>query len=293
MTFIRDTGEISDGSYIIDAKSWGIEKQNAVYFIKDEKTVLIDTGTRADARKINKYITEKLNCEKIDYIIITHSHLDHVGGLSYFIKKHNRVEILFSKKSSHLLTELKKLISKNNYEVKIRQVEEGDLLTIGEDHQLKILDTPGHSPDHISILDLKTRYLYVGDSAGAYHIGKRFSRPTAYAPDFEYKKYLNTMKRYLTMELNGIGIASYGFVKGPDYKAVLELGFEIFNKWFETIKDCYFKGLNLDAIYEVMIKKFGKSPGEIEENRPEHWIKRFLIASISGFIEFIENNMQK
>ena len=290
MTFIRETGKILTNSYIIDAQSWGIKYQNAVYFIMDKKNVLIDTGTSSDTRKINNYIKNNLHCSSIDYIIITHNHLDHSGGLRYFLKKYNNIKIILSEKSKVLIEDINNLIKNKEYKSQIITVKEGDKLTLNLDHELQILDTPGHAPDHISILDLKNKFIFVGDSAGAYHIGKNFCRPTAYAPDFEYIKYLKTLKRFIAMDINGIGIASYGFVMGYQCKKLLKFGLDIFIQWFNLVKKYYNEGLEIDEISTKILKKFGRSPGEIKENRPESWIKQFLFASIQGFIGSIKKN---
>jgi glyoxylase-like metal-dependent hydrolase (beta-lactamase superfamily II) len=287
--YIRDSGKISEDSYIIDAKSFGIEKQNAVYFIQGDKySVLIDTGTQSDARTINKYIIKQINCSKIDMIIVTHSHLDHAGGIPYFIRKYNDIKVVLSEKAMELREQIQKYIDKRELEAQIIPVKEGDTFKIGLEHELMILDTPGHSMDHISIFDEKSKYLYVGDAIGAFHIGEKFCRPTAYFPNFEFTDYLNTLQRVLDLEINGVGIASYGFVKGKDSKDLIKFGHDTFIQWYETIKQLYYDNLEIDAIFYRIIEKFGKSPGEIRENRPEEWIKRFLISSIKGFIEYIK-----
>ncbi|MBD3229578.1 MAG: MBL fold metallo-hydrolase [Candidatus Lokiarchaeota archaeon] len=289
MTYIRESREISDNSYLIDAESFGIKKQNAVYFIQgSEKNVLIDTGTRSDARKIKKYIIEEIGAKKIDFIIITHGHMDHSGGLPNFLKKFGSIKVFISEKSVPLIKTTKEYIQKKGLDSYVETVKEGDKLIIGDKRELKIMDTPGHSPDHISVLDSKTKYIYVGDSAGAYHIGKRFCRPTAYAPDFQYFAYLNTLKRFINLDMNGVGIASFGFVKGEDSKIILKFGLETFKDWYDTIKECYNEGLEIDDIFIKILNKFGKSPGEKKENRPIKWIKRFLMASIQGFIDSIK-----
>lgn len=45
----------------------------------DGKTMLIDTGNRADGPLIADYLDE-LNIETVDYFVLTHPHEDHIGG---------------------------------------------------------------------------------------------------------------------------------------------------------------------------------------------------------------------
>lgn len=55
-------------------------------FIKlpNEETILIDAGVKNSAENIKKYITSQA-CYKIDYLVATHPHADHIGGMAYVI----------------------------------------------------------------------------------------------------------------------------------------------------------------------------------------------------------------
>jgi glyoxylase-like metal-dependent hydrolase (beta-lactamase superfamily II) len=48
---------------------------------------------------------------------------------------------------------------------KIRGIEEGDVLTMG-DFAFEVVHTPGHSPGHISLFDRRSRILFPGDLVG-------------------------------------------------------------------------------------------------------------------------------
>lgn len=65
---------------------------DASLVICDGKTMLIDGGNVGDSSLIVSYL-EKLEIEKLDYIVCTHAHEDHVGGLSGPLNKFEVVNV--------------------------------------------------------------------------------------------------------------------------------------------------------------------------------------------------------
>ena len=143
------------------------------------KNILFDTGNALEAAKnpekhwgdiINTYypIMKKeefvvnqlksigIMAEDIDYVILSHLHLDHAGGVGAFpnaeyITHKKEVEWAFnpecSQKSAYIMQDIDKDIKWFQLENKF---EEGyDLF---EDDVIKIYPTPGHTPGHISVL---------------------------------------------------------------------------------------------------------------------------------------------
>ena len=56
----------------------------------NKKNLLIDTGPKSDKKKLIAYLS-KINIDKLDYIIATHPHEDHIGNMSNVIDNYNVV----------------------------------------------------------------------------------------------------------------------------------------------------------------------------------------------------------
>lgn len=71
-------------------------KGNVTYIETENYKILIDFG------RSYKYIKEKLeeinkDISDINYLLLTHTHIDHIAGLKQFIKKHNIIVVLGEK----------------------------------------------------------------------------------------------------------------------------------------------------------------------------------------------------
>ena len=88
-------------------------------------------------RDVDQYIREaEANGQKIKYVIETHSHADFVSGHIELAEK-TGAEIVFGQRA--------------NTEFPTHKVKEGDEMTVGK-IKLKFLETPGHTPEGITIL---------------------------------------------------------------------------------------------------------------------------------------------
>lgn len=106
---------------------------HASYYIGSEK----EAAVVDPQRDIKQYLDEaEANGQKIKYVIETHSHADFVSGHIELAEK-TGAEIVFGQKA---MTEFPTL-----------KVKDGDELTVGK-VKLKFLETPGHTPDGITIL---------------------------------------------------------------------------------------------------------------------------------------------
>jgi glyoxylase-like metal-dependent hydrolase (beta-lactamase superfamily II) len=135
------------------------------YLIHREKTVLIDPGHSRHVERLFRQMEEDgISSEKIDVILVTHSHPDHFEGLEAFLDK--PVKIAMSREEERYLLESGKLL----FEMmggplpKFRidfYLKEGEL-HLGKEI-LNIYSTPGHSPGSLSIYWPERKILFTGD----------------------------------------------------------------------------------------------------------------------------------
>ncbi len=108
--------------------------RNFAYLIGDEKTALAAVVDPAGAVERILSLAQD-NGLRIIYVINTHSHSDHISG-SRELADATGAKIVMHKKAGAM---------------KHLAVEDGDVISVGE-LKIKIMYTPGHSPDAISLL---------------------------------------------------------------------------------------------------------------------------------------------
>ena len=94
--------EIAAGVYLISAG-----RSNS-YLLVDDDLTLVDTGMPGDGDRIIDSIKKiGRRCEELNYILITHAHMDHMGSVAA-IKKVSGAQIVASSKEAEYIEGLKK-----------------------------------------------------------------------------------------------------------------------------------------------------------------------------------------
>jgi len=139
--------------------------QNCTLFIceKSNKAVVIDPG--GDVSQVIELLDELgLNLEKI---LLTHGHLDHVGGVAELIERYQvpiegpHIADKFWIDALDQQCQMFGFSPVNDFSVN-RWLEHNDTVTFGE-QVLQVFHCPGHTPGHVVFFHEPTKLLQVGD----------------------------------------------------------------------------------------------------------------------------------
>ncbi|MDR7856423.1 MBL fold metallo-hydrolase [Tissierella sp.] len=149
----------------------GIYAANCYIIFSDniKEGIIVDPG--GDADEILSYIRE--NDIKIKYIILTHGHGDHIGGVAK-LKDELKVPVMIHEADRDMLVDGSKNLSSVMAMGSIaiepdRLIKDGDCIAFG-DLEAKIIHTPGHTQGGICIMVEDN--IITGDTLFAGSIGR-------------------------------------------------------------------------------------------------------------------------
>lgn len=138
------------------------------YLIECSIPILIDTGTGWDISRTLETIGRIVDPKRIETIILTHRHLDHVGGAEELSRIFGSV-LYASVDDSPPLIQVDqvstgaRLFGKSFHPLPVRVLNYGAVINLG-DGELDIIHTPGHTIGSISLLERNTKSLFSGDT---------------------------------------------------------------------------------------------------------------------------------
>jgi glyoxylase-like metal-dependent hydrolase (beta-lactamase superfamily II) len=214
--------------YRLDVPMFGTTAVNSPYLVDGPEPTLIDTGTADGVDAVlDGFETLDLDPADVAYLVPTHAHLDHAGGLGPLAEacEHatvvchaNAVEYLTDpERLDHLAASVERALGMPDPygeptpvdRDRCLVVDGGETLALG-DRTLEFVDAPGHAPHQFCVYDHRTAVLFAADANGM-HFAESGQRPTTPPPDFDLETALDTVDRLREFEPETVLYPHFGW----------------------------------------------------------------------------------
>ncbi|MFQ6121940.1 MAG: MBL fold metallo-hydrolase [Dehalococcoidales bacterium] len=296
-----DIKEVAKNIYMIDDQLFSVPEWGSVYLIDEEKKALIDTGPTTSVNIVLDGIKQVgVRLEDIDYIIVTHIHLDHVGSAGVLIKEMPGAQVLVHRKGARHLMNPTKLISSvievlgedamvKHGEVvpietnRVKSVYEGDVLKLSAEQVLRFIDAPGHAPHELCVYESRNNGLFVGDAAGMFING--ILLPDTPPPNFNLELYISTLKRLIKLKATMIYFAHFGV--SNKVQENLQLAMDKVQVWYDIVTETV-KGNRFDAALERIMAQVCAELEPIKEKEPlyQYVTEVAMPLNVAGYLKY-------
>ena len=141
---------------------------DSILIVNQGKTMLIDASTNEMGDTVVKYLQD-LGISKIDYLVGTHPHEDHIGGFDNVIKNFDIGTIYMPKKSANTKTFEEVLDAIKAKKLKVTAPAIGDKFTVGDAscEVMSINNTAEDANECSIVIQMEcngVKYLFTGDA---------------------------------------------------------------------------------------------------------------------------------
>lgn len=283
--------EMGNDVWLIDLFEQNRPFRTGAYLIEDEKLTLIETGSALSHDVLISGLAARgYTPSDLDYVIVTHVHLDHAGGAGHLMEKAQNAKLVVHPRGARHMIDPTKLWEGTRmvYQDKITEyfgsikpvskeqiliMEHGEKLDIGN-RTLTFFDSPGHAKHHFTILDPVSNALFAGDAMGVrYHRqftnwDFEFIMPSSSPVDFDPEAVHKTLAFLEEQPFKWVYHAHFG--RSLKEEAITHTN-RVTDEFAKLIADHYHPGITGPEFENALrawvirdLKQRGLQPGKIE-----------------------------
>ncbi len=192
-----------------------------------QEKFLVDVGPKASVDQLVQGL-ESLKVEKLDFIFLTHIHIDHAGGAGILLERFPEARVICHESGISHLAHPQKLWEGSKKVLGDLALKYGEITPVPEPRMItpdafkrdgfQVIRTPGHAAHHLSLLFRD--YLFAGEAGGVYiDLKNRYYLRPATPPKFILEEAVGSVDRLLEAGPREICYAHFGI--HPDAKGML------------------------------------------------------------------------
>lgn len=262
-----------------------------------DPNVVIDVGPSASIGRLMDSLLG-MGMERVDYVLLTHIHLDHAGGIGEFLDRFPMAKVLCHQKGLPHLVSPSRLWEASRKTLGELALSYGPPTPVKEERciphteadipGLRVIETPGHAAHHLSFLFQD--HLFAGEAAGVHYGRWNYLRPAAPPPYF-IEDGLASIDRLHALGDLPICYAHTG--KYPSSRSMLERERAQILRWKEIIER-EIENPGEDILTRCVRRVFELDPDlkgiermDVEDEKKE----RFYVSNaVRGFLGFLSPN---
>jgi|WetSurMetagenome_2_1015567.scaffolds.fasta_scaffold06870_5 glyoxylase-like metal-dependent hydrolase (beta-lactamase superfamily II) len=206
--------------------------------IENGHAVFIDTGTTKTLPRLLKTLQlKKIPLKNVDFVIVTHVHLDHAGGAGSLMQRCPNAQLVVHPRGARHLIDPSRLIAatmevygeKQTLDLygELPPIESSRIIQASDEleldfqgRSLTFWDTPGHANHHFCILDEKSKAIFTGDTYGLSYRefdtdNGIFIFPTTTPTQFDPGALQASMKRLVSYQPEKMYLTHFGEISHP------------------------------------------------------------------------------
>jgi glyoxylase-like metal-dependent hydrolase (beta-lactamase superfamily II) len=231
--------DYQNGIYAFDA-GYVRHQLAAVHLIVDDgRAAFIDNGSNASLPRAERALAALgLTPEAVDYVIVTHIHLDHAGGSGAYMRAFPNAKFVVHPRGARHMVDPAKLMAateqvygKENAQrlygelipvpaERVIETADGMVLKLGG-RELAFYDCPGHAKHHVFIHDRTANGIFTGDTFGiAYREcdspdGRPFLFPCPTPSQFDPVDWRDSVERMIALEPEAVYLTHFSRIAPP------------------------------------------------------------------------------
>jgi len=211
----------------------------AYLIVQDGRAAFVDCGTSLAVPAMLQGLSKAgLDAEAVDWLLLTHVHLDHAGGAGTLLRQlPNARVVLHPRGAPHMIDPSRLIagatavygeqeIARSYGRIEAVPAERVDIADDGHcvelaGRTLRLMHTPGHAQHHYCIWDARSRSWFTGDTFGLSYreldsARGAFILPTSSPVQFDPEPLKASIRRMLACQPSAMYLTHYGRVEGVE-----------------------------------------------------------------------------